>query len=102
MNGELDNVEAGIRDRYRDIETGRSVGGYQLPLPRSRLVKNLLREESKPIDENHSPTLRLITKRVRKPEASEIEANPRSRSAKDASGRTAVTGDDGRQSVRER
>ncbi|MDE2716991.1 MAG: 16S rRNA (cytosine(1402)-N(4))-methyltransferase, partial [Chloroflexota bacterium] len=44
--------------------------------------KTLLREESKPVDENHSPTLRLITKRVMKPETSEIEANPRSRSAK--------------------
>lgn len=82
VNGELDNVEAGIRAAIGTLRQGGRLVVISYHSVEDRLVKNLLRDESKPVDENHSPTLRLITKRVRKPEASEIEANPRSRSAK--------------------
>ena len=82
VNGELDNVETGIRAAIGTLRKGGRLVVISYHSLEDRLVKNLLREESKPIDENHPPTLRLITKRVRKPEASEIEANPRSRSAK--------------------
>ena len=82
VNGELTNVEAGIRAAIGVLSQGGRLAVISYHSLEDRLVKNLLREESKPVDEKRSPTLRLITKRVRKPEASEIEANPRSRSAK--------------------
>ena len=82
VNDELGNVEAGIRAAIEVLRPGGRLVVISYHSLEDRLVKNLLREESKPIDENHSPTLRLITKRVRKPETSELEANPRSRSAK--------------------
>ena len=82
VNGELDNVEMGIRTAIGILRQGGRLVVISYHSLEDRLVKNLLREESKPVDESHSPTLRLITKRVRKPEDSEIEANPRSRSAK--------------------
>ena len=82
VNDELGNVEAGIRAAIEVLRPGGRLVVISYHSLEDRLVKNLLREESKPIDENHSPALRLITKRVRKPETSELEANPRSRSAK--------------------
>ena len=82
VNDELGNVEAGIRAAIEVLRPGGRLVVISYHSLEDRLAKNLLREESKPIDENHSPTLRLITKRVRKPETSELEANPRSRSAK--------------------
>ncbi|MDE2822711.1 MAG: 16S rRNA (cytosine(1402)-N(4))-methyltransferase RsmH [Chloroflexota bacterium] len=82
VNGELDNVEAGIRAAIGTLRQGGRLVVISYHSLEDRLVKNLLREESKPVDENRSPALRLITKRVRKPETSEIEANPRSRSAR--------------------
>lgn len=82
VNGELENVEMGIRAAIEVLRPGGRLAVISYHSLEDRLVKNLLREESKPVDENHSPALRLITKRVRKPEASEIEANPRSRSAR--------------------
>ena len=82
VNDELDNVEAGIRATIGTLRRGGRLVVISYHSLEDRLVKNLLREESKPVDENHSPTLRLITKRVRKPQDPEIEANPRSRSAR--------------------
>ncbi|MYD51736.1 MAG: 16S rRNA (cytosine(1402)-N(4))-methyltransferase, partial [Dehalococcoidia bacterium] len=82
VNGELDNVEAGIRAAIGTLRQGGRLVVISYHSLEDRLVKTLLREESKPVDENRSPTLRLITKRVMKPETSEIEANPRSRSAR--------------------
>ena len=82
VNDELGNVEAGIRGAIGVLRQGGRVVVISYHSLEDRLVKNLLREESKPVDENHSPALRLITKRVIKPEASEIEVNRRSRSAR--------------------
>ena len=82
VNDELGNVEAGIRAAIGVLRQGGRVVVISYHSLEDRLVKNLLREESKPVDENHSPALRLITKRVIKPEASEIEVNRRSRSAR--------------------
>ena len=82
VNGELDNVEAGIRAAIGTLRQGGRLVVISYHSLEDRLVKNLLRDQAKPIDGNHSPALRLITKRVRKPGASEIEANPRSRSAR--------------------
>ncbi len=82
VNDELGNVESGIRSAIGILSQGSRLVTISYHSLEDRLVKNLLREEANPADENSSPTLRLITKRVMKPEASEIEANPRSRSAK--------------------
>ena len=82
VNDELGNVEAGIRAAIEVLRPGGRLVVISYHSLEDRLAKNLLREESKQIDGNHSPALRLITKRVRKPETSELEANPRSRSAK--------------------
>ena len=82
VNGELENVEAGI---YGAIEVLRPQGRLAVITYHSiedRLVKNILRRESTATDENHSPALRLINRRVIKPDPMEISANPRSRSAK--------------------
>ncbi|MCY4530021.1 MAG: 16S rRNA (cytosine(1402)-N(4))-methyltransferase RsmH [Chloroflexi bacterium] len=82
VNDELVNVEAGIESAIGILSQGSRLVTISYHSLEDRLVKNLLREEANPADENRSPTLRLITKRVLKPGASEIEANPRSRSAK--------------------
>ena len=82
VNDELGNVEAGIRGAIGVLRQGGRVVVISYHSLEDRLVKNLLREESKPVDENHSPALRLITKRVIKPGTAEIEVNRRSRSAR--------------------
>ena len=82
VNDELDNVETGIRSAIGVLRQGGRLAVISYHSLEDRLVKNILREQAKAIDENHSPALRLITKRVRKPENSEIQANPRSRSAR--------------------
>ena len=82
VNGELDNVEAGIRGAIEVLRPGGRLAVISYHSLEDRLVKSILREESRPVDENRSSTLRLITKRVLKPDPDEIEANPRSRSAK--------------------
>ena len=82
VNDELDNVEAGIRSAIGILRPGGRLAVISYHSLEDRLVKGILREESKPTDENRSPTLRLITKRVRKPDRREIEANQRSRSAR--------------------
>ena len=82
VNDELGNVEAGIRGAIGVLRQGGRVVVISYHSLEDRLVKNLLREESKPVDENHSPALRLITKRVIKPDTAEIEVNRRSRSAR--------------------
>ena len=82
VNDELGNVEAGIRGAIGVLRQGGRVVVISYHSLEDRLVKNLLREESKPVEENHSPALRLITKRVIKPDTAEIEVNRRSRSAR--------------------
>ncbi len=82
VNDELGNVEAGIRGAIGVLRQGGRLVVVSYHSLEDRLVKNLLREESKPVDENHSPALRLITKRVIKPDTAEIEVNRRSRSAR--------------------
>ena len=82
VNDELGNVEAGIRGAIGVLRQGGRLVVISYHSLEDRLVKNLLREESKPVDENHSPALRLITKRVIKPDTAEIEVNRRSRSAR--------------------
>ena len=82
VNDELGNVEAGIRGAIGVLRQGGRLVVISYHSLEDRLVKNLLREESTAVEENHSPALRLITKRVIKPDTAEIEVNRRSRSAR--------------------
>jgi 16S rRNA (cytosine1402-N4)-methyltransferase len=82
VNDELGNVEAGIRGAIGVLRQGGRVVVISYHSLEDRLVKGILREKSTPVEENRSPTLRLITKRVIKPDMTEIEANPRSRSSR--------------------
>ncbi len=82
VNEEMDNVEAGIRAATAVLKPGGRLAVISYHSVEDRLVKNLLREAAKPVEDDQSPTLRLITKRVRKPQPEEIGANPRSRSAR--------------------
>ena len=82
VNGELDNVETGIHGAIRALRPGGRLAVITYHSLEDRMVKNILRKQSTPSDENLSPALRLINRRVIKPDSKEIEANPRSRSAK--------------------
>ena len=82
VNDELGNVEAGILKAIGVLRPGGRLAVISYHSLEDRLVKGILREKSTPVEENRSPTLRLITKRVIKPDMTEIEANPRSRSAR--------------------
>ena len=82
VNGELENVEAGIHGAIEVLRPRGRLAVITYHSIEDRLVKNIFRKESTATDENHSPALRLINRRVIKPDPMEISANPRSRSAK--------------------
>ena len=91
VNGELENLEHGL-DGALDVldHSGRLVVISYHSLE-DRLVKNTLRREASacicPPGTpqcvcGHTPTIRLVNRRVIKPTPDEIKANPRSRSAR--------------------
>ena len=82
VNGELENVEAGIHGAIEVLRPRGRLAVITYHSIEDRLVKNILRKESTVTDENPSPALRLINRRVKKPDPAEISGNPRSRSAK--------------------
>jgi len=82
VNGELDNVDTGIREAIKALRPGGRLVVISYHSIEDRLVKTILREEASVTDESDSPALKLVTKKVVKPSRMEIEANPRSRSAK--------------------
>jgi len=82
VNGELENVEAGIQEAIRALRTGGRLVVISYHSIEDRLVKTMLRERSAVTDKNDSPALKLVTKKVVKPSRVEVEANPRSRSAR--------------------
>lgn len=91
VNGELENVEAGLEQSIQLLEKGGRLAVISYHSLEDRLVKNILRRESRdcicPPETpqcvcGHMATLRLVSRRVVKPTKEEIEANPRSRSAR--------------------
>lgn len=82
VNGEFDNVDKGIREAVKALRPGGRLVVMSYHSIEDRLVKTILREESSITDKNDSPALKLVTKKVVKPSRMEIEANPRSRSAR--------------------
>jgi 16S rRNA (cytosine1402-N4)-methyltransferase len=82
VNAELDNVEKGIREAIKALSPGGRLVVISYHSIEDRLVKTILREAASVTEEQSSPTLRLVTKKVIKPSRAEVEANRRSRSAK--------------------
>ena len=91
VNKELENIEVALPQAVDLLDQGGHLVVISYHSLEDRLVKNFMRTQSQhcicppeiPVCVcNHSPTLTLISKRITIPSASEISANPRSRSAK--------------------
>lgn len=73
VNQELDNLRMGLSEATEVLSPGGRVGVITFHSIEDRVVKNALRTSSK---------LRVLTKKVLKPDRAEIRGNPRARSAK--------------------
>ena len=90
-NEELAAIEEGVRGAIEVLRPGGRLAVISYHSLEDRLVKRLLARESSPCvcppeaascQCKHEPRVRLVNRRVVKPSRSEVEANPRSRSAK--------------------
>ena len=91
VNEELDELESGLEAAVTLLKTGGRLAVISFHSLEDRLVKQFIRERSRecicpphqPICTcNVQPTLRPVTRKVVRPSVTEIENNPRSRSAK--------------------
>ena len=91
VNKELNNLYSALSDSLKIIKDKGRIIVISYHSLEDRIVKSFFKNESKkcicPVEVlicecHHSPMLKVITKRVHKPSVSEINANPRSRSAK--------------------
>ncbi len=91
VNGELDNVEKGLDQAIEVLREGGRIVVISYHSLEDRLVKGVFRREASgcicppeiPMCVcGHEPTLRLVSRRVIKPDQEEISMNPRSRSAR--------------------
>ena len=91
VNDELSSLEEGLSAAIKLLKKGGRIVVLSYHSLEDRIVKNRLRDLSKShIEDPESPTgyrdqvkeLKLLTKKVIKPTGSEIERNPRSRSAR--------------------
>lgn len=82
VNSELGNIETGILEAIKTLTSGGRLVVISYHSIEDRLVKTILRAEASSTGENDSPALKLVTKKVVKPSRVEVEANPRSRSAR--------------------
>ncbi len=91
VNGELDNVERGLDQAIGVLREGGRIVVISYHSLEDRLVKGVFRREASvcicppeiPMCVcGHEPTLRLVSRRVIKPDPEEIRMNPRSRSAR--------------------
>ena len=90
-NAELETIEQGVREAIEVLRPGGRLAVISYHSLEDRVVKRLLARESSscicPPEApacacGHQPTVRLVNRRVIKPSRSEMETNPRSRSAK--------------------
>lgn len=91
VNGELENVEAGLEQAIGLLQPGGRLAVISYHSLEDRLVKTTLRRESTdcicppgmPVCVcGHTALVRLVNRRVIKPKDDEVTANPRSRSAR--------------------
>jgi 16S rRNA (cytosine1402-N4)-methyltransferase len=91
VNDELGALQSAIEQAVSLLGHGGRLCVISYQSLEDRIVKNFMRRESSecvcppetPICRcNHRPSLKLVSRRVIKPSASEIESNPRSRSAR--------------------
>ena len=90
-NAELEAIEQGVQEAIEVLRPGGRLAVISYHSLEDRLVKRLLARESASCicppgaaacACGHSPTVRLINRRVIRPSRAEVETNPRSRSAK--------------------
>jgi 16S rRNA (cytosine1402-N4)-methyltransferase len=91
VNGELDSLLEGIEAAVNALRQGGRLVCITFHSGEDRIVKNRLREHSRPVRLMHAdgrvrgtipPKLRLLTKRPVTPSAEETRANPRAHSAR--------------------
>ncbi len=91
VNDELEQLKEGLEQAVRLLNPGGRLAVIAFHSLEDRIVKNFFRDESKdcicppdlPVCScDHTARLKVITRRPVKPDADEIEANPRSRSAR--------------------
>jgi 16S rRNA (cytosine1402-N4)-methyltransferase len=73
VNGELENVRAGIGDAIDLLSPKGRIGVISFHSLEDRIAKNILK---------NSPLLKVLTKKTIRPDRAEIKENPRARSAK--------------------
>lgn len=91
VNAELDTLETGLQQALRSLKPGGRLAVISYHSLEDRLVKSTFARESKdcicpprtPLCVcGHSASIRLVNKRVVVPSKAEVQANPRSRSAR--------------------
>ena len=91
VNGELENIEAGLGQAIQLLERGGRLAVVSYHSLEDRLVKTTLRKESRdcvcPPETpmcvcGHTASVRLVNRKVIRPKEEEVAANPRSRSAR--------------------
>ncbi|MCZ6614878.1 MAG: 16S rRNA (cytosine(1402)-N(4))-methyltransferase RsmH [Chloroflexi bacterium] len=101
VNGDLENLETFLEQAVRVLSQGGRLAVIAYHSLEDRIVKLFFRQESRdcicPPERpqcvcGHKATLRILTKKVIKPTADEIQENPRVRSARLRAGMTLGTG----------
>jgi 16S rRNA (cytosine1402-N4)-methyltransferase len=91
VNGELENLKAGLSDAIDILKTGGRLAVISYHSLEDRMVKETMKAAAATSDPNLSkflppaivnPRLRILTKKFVGPGASELDSNPRARSAK--------------------
>lgn len=80
-NDELENLRLVLGDLPEILKAGARIVVISYHSLEDRLVKNFFRDEARSGDDR-PPRLKILTKKVLRPSAAEIERNPRARSAK--------------------
>ncbi|MEE9257522.1 MAG: 16S rRNA (cytosine(1402)-N(4))-methyltransferase, partial [bacterium] len=80
VNREMETLEGALRDGVDLLRPGGRIVVISFHSLEDRIVKNLFRELAS--DQEGPASLRILTRRVVRPDSDEIASNPRSRSAK--------------------
>ncbi len=103
VNDELNSLEAGLRQAATALAPGGRLVVVAFHSGEDRIVKNVLRDAARPRRELHPdgrvravhpPTLKILTPKPVTPSAEEVQANPRSHSARLRAAEKIPAGDD--------